>query len=295
MRRSQQGLQHAFDRFSVACDQVGTKISTRNIEVLFLTSKAVYSASEWKYTAAGGDVQAPCGGIHEWRKSEQKDNTRIVKANSVLCKLYCFMVRKRELWKTAKLSVCKGDFAPILTCGHETCSRSLLKDYCLKNKRQRWDFCEAFSLWHFVTKSTDLISVKPRIFNPLVWIERFQLCWFWQVSKCLREEWRTKYFGLQSKPTGKQTRIRIRTRWCDCISDLAGYRLDVEPAELSEIAVDREVFRVVLGLLPPQLSPKEKRARKWVNEWVCTPTLNLSGYENVFNLFTKSGCRIQII
>ena len=29
-----------------------------------------------------------------------------------------------------------------------------------------------------------------------------------------------------------------------------------------EIAVDRGVFRVLLGLLPPRLSPKEKRARK---------------------------------
>ena len=36
-----------------------------------------------------------------------------------------------------------------------------LKEYCQKNKQQRWDFCEKFSMWHFVTKSTDLKSVKP--------------------------------------------------------------------------------------------------------------------------------------
>jgi len=48
----------------------------------------------------------------------------------------------------------------------------------------------------------------------------------------------------------------------DYISDLAWYRLGVEPPELSEIAVDREVFRVLLGLLPLRLSPKENRARK---------------------------------
>jgi len=29
------------------------------------TPKAVYSASERKYIAAGGDVQVPWGGIHE--------------------------------------------------------------------------------------------------------------------------------------------------------------------------------------------------------------------------------------
>ena len=60
---SQQGLQHAFDRFYAACDQAGTKISTVNIEVLCISRrprpKTVYSASEWKYTAAGGDIQVP--------------------------------------------------------------------------------------------------------------------------------------------------------------------------------------------------------------------------------------------
>jgi len=40
---------------------------------------------------------------------------------------------------------------------------------------------------------------------------------------------------------------RSRTRWSGYISDLACSRLGVEPAELSEIAVDREIFRV-LGL-----------------------------------------------
>jgi len=65
-RSSQQGLQHAFDRFSAACDQAGTKISTKKIEALCLkTPVAMYSASERKYTAAGGDVQVPWGGIHE--------------------------------------------------------------------------------------------------------------------------------------------------------------------------------------------------------------------------------------
>jgi len=37
------------------------------------TTKAVYSASEQKYTAAGVDIQLARGGIHEWPKSEQRD------------------------------------------------------------------------------------------------------------------------------------------------------------------------------------------------------------------------------
>jgi len=39
------------------------------------------------------------------------------------------------------------------------------------------------------------------------------------------------------------------------ISDLAWSRLGVEPAKLSENAVDREVFQVLLGLLPSRLYP----------------------------------------
>ena len=109
--------------------------------------------------------------------------------------------------------------------------------------------------------------------------------------------WRRNCFGLglQSTPMGKRPRGRPRTRWRDFISDLAWSCLGVERAELSEIAVDRDVFWVHLGLLPPQLLPKEKRARIWVNEWVCRPTLNFSIYEINFRLFAKCKCRIQII
>jgi len=63
---SQQGLQHAFDRFSAECHQAGTKISTKNgVFVSLKTPKAVHSARMRKYTAAGGDVQVPWSGIHE--------------------------------------------------------------------------------------------------------------------------------------------------------------------------------------------------------------------------------------
>jgi len=56
-----------------------------------------------------------------------------------------------------------------------------------------------------------------------------------------------------------------RTRWRDYVLYLARSRLGVEPAQLSEIAQNREVFPVFLGLLPPQPSWEEKRARKWMN------------------------------
>jgi len=50
------------------------KISTQKTEV-FVSSetKEVYAASERHCTAAGGEVQVPWGGIHEWGKAEQGD------------------------------------------------------------------------------------------------------------------------------------------------------------------------------------------------------------------------------
>jgi len=68
---SQQGLQHAFDRFFAACNQAGTKISSKKIEVLcpfqgsVKTSKAVFSASERKFPATGGYVPGPWGDVYE--------------------------------------------------------------------------------------------------------------------------------------------------------------------------------------------------------------------------------------
>jgi len=32
--------------------------------------EAVYAASQRQYTAAGGEVQVPRGGIYQWRKAE---------------------------------------------------------------------------------------------------------------------------------------------------------------------------------------------------------------------------------
>jgi len=47
-------------------------------------------------------------------------DTRIGEANAVLRELHCTVVAKRELSKTAMLSVFKSVFVPILTCGHES-------------------------------------------------------------------------------------------------------------------------------------------------------------------------------
>ena len=59
-------------------------------------------------------------------------------------------------------------------------------------------------------------------------------------------------------PTGKRSRGRPRTRWINYISDLACPPLCVEPAELSEIAVNLRLFLVLLKLPPPQTSPEKR-------------------------------------
>jgi len=219
-------------------------------------------------------------------------DTLICKANPVLRVLYYSVVTKRQLSKNAKLSVFNWVFVPISPV--VMILRWRLKEYCQKNKRQRWDVCEGFSVWHFVTKSTGLKHVKPgcKATSPNREIPDMLVR---PCPECSRKEWRTNSFWLQSTPTGKPPKVRPRTGWNDYITDLAWYRLGEEPTELPEIAIDREVFRVLLMLLPPRLSKKEKRSRKWVNEWACTPTLNLSIYEIVFSLFAKSQCRIQTI
>jgi len=54
-------------------------------------------------------------------ESRNKDiETRIGRANVVLPGLYCSVVTKRELSNTAKLSVYKSVFVPILPCGLES-------------------------------------------------------------------------------------------------------------------------------------------------------------------------------
>jgi len=94
---------------------------------------------------------------------------------------------------------------------------------------------------------------------------------------------------------GKRARSRSRTKWRNYISNLAWSRFGLEAGEQSESAVDRELFRVLLGPLSPRFSPNEKRAQNWVTQWLCRPTLKLSIYVIVFRLFDKSECCFQII
>ena len=84
-------------------------------------SKAVSTASKWKYIAAGHEVQVHWDGIHEWWKPEKEAwHVSTGKANAVLRELYHPAVTKWKLSNTAKLSSFKSIFVPILTYGHES-------------------------------------------------------------------------------------------------------------------------------------------------------------------------------
>ena len=206
--------------------------------------------------------------------------------------------------------------------------------------KQRWDFCEEFTMWHFVTKCAAVEFVNPecrftfpnkeilamlegratqnrrqKVFNrgTLRFCGGLWVCpggaWHRKIDKN-STDYSVSCFNLGglealsggAKPpkarrgdgtgvtritkkmvrrvllamlTGKRPRIRPRTRWFDYISDLAWSRLGVVPAELSVIAENREVFRVLLGLLSPRHSPEEGLVWNWINTINCTSIASL--------------------
>ena len=97
------------------------------------------------------------------------------------------------------------------------------------------------------------LNVEP----ILVRIERSELLCFGRVSRIPQER--------KGSPAGN-TPGKAAHRWSIYISDLAWSRLGVEPAELSEIAVDCEVFRV-LGCAAPATLPRGNESME-INDYV---------------------------
>ena len=92
----------------------------------------------------------------------------------VLRELYCFVVTKRVLSKTAKVSAFKSVFVPILTCGHEslvTTQRILTKEQTAEmgylRRVQGVTLCD---------KEHRSEIREARNAKPLLRIERSQLC-----------------------------------------------------------------------------------------------------------------------
>ena len=293
---SQQGLQHAFDRFSVACDQAGTKISTKKLR---------YCVSQ----DAQGSVFCKWAEIHcsRWRRSSALEwywysrvtEVRTKRLMHGLVKLTQFCVSFIALWwrngcfqRPQSFQLFNRSFFPSSPVVMNL--RWRLKECSLLSKEQTAEMGYLRRVHGVTLRDKEHRSEirEARNVKPLLRIEKSQAM---LVRPCIQNvpgkngEQSPSGYSLHPLESGPG---RMTT---DYTSDLAWSRLGVEPAERSEIAVDREVFQVVLGLLPLRLSPKKKRSPKWVNELVCRPTLNLSVYEIIFSLFAKSECRIQKI
>jgi len=113
----------------------------------------------------------------------------------------------------------------------------------LRNKVRNWEIRKAVN------------------FGPLQ-IARSQIRWFGHMITMPTSDWRGNSSWLH--PQEHWPFHRPSTRRSDYISDLAWSSHGVEPAELSEIGVDRGVFRVV-GQLPRD-PPQSKSENK--NKWM---------------------------
>ena len=159
------------------------------------------------------------------RWSEEVD-VRIANANAILRELYRSVVTKQELSNTAKLSVFKSVFLPILSYGPESwvmTERTLSQGQAVEMRFLR--------RIHGVTLCDKVRSCEIlRALNvePLLRIERSQICWFSHVSEMPPR--RTGESSWLNPPVSGPD--HPRPRWRDYISDLTWSRLGVEPAEL---------------------------------------------------------------
>ena len=125
--------------------------------------------------------------------------TRIGKVNAVLNERYCCVVAKWELSNTAKLSVFKSVFVPIIAYGHE----SWVITEIILSQVQAAVIVILRSI-HCATLCDKVRSCKIRRalnVEPLLRFERSQLRWFSHVSRMLQE--RLARQALPDKPTGK--------------------------------------------------------------------------------------------
>ena len=107
---SQQGLHQVLDRFSAACEQEGSKISSEKIEVLCLAQGFLDRRPRQYFLQVSGNAlqQVEIKSLGVVFTSDESRNkgidTRIGKANAVLRELYCYAVTKRGLSRNASFS-----------------------------------------------------------------------------------------------------------------------------------------------------------------------------------------------
>ena len=118
---AESGIQRALNSFADVCNNAGMKISSTKTEifhrsrnsdqcVLQVNGATLKQVEKFKYLGVAF--------TSDGRQDEELD-TRIGKASAVMRALHYLVVTKRELSKTATLSIFKAVFVPILTYGHE--------------------------------------------------------------------------------------------------------------------------------------------------------------------------------
>jgi len=123
------------------------------------TPKAVFSASEGKFTAIGGGVKYLGVVLTCDERRNTGIDTLIGKANVVMRERYCSVVAKRDLSKNAKLLVSKQVFVPILTCGNE--SQATTERIVSKEQTAAMGYLRRVLGVKLRDKTTGLKSVKP--------------------------------------------------------------------------------------------------------------------------------------
>ena len=121
MASSAVDLQRALDQFAAECKVAGMRISTSKSEAMVLSRKPVDcllragneslpQVKEFKYLRVLFTSEGMMGREIYWR---------VGAAGVVLHALHHTVVMKRELSRTAKLSIYQSIFVPTLTYGHE--------------------------------------------------------------------------------------------------------------------------------------------------------------------------------
>ena len=141
-------------------------------------------------------------------------DTRTGKANVFLRELYYSVVTKRELSKTANLSVFN-----IGLCSDPHLWLWVLSDdwnNTVKRTNGRDGIFAEFSVWHFVTKSTGLKSVKPGTSSHFFESRDSSYVSSAMHPECPGKEWRTKSFKLsfsrQCTVFSQRPQLTVRSR-----------------------------------------------------------------------------------
>jgi len=130
----QQGLQHAFNRFSAACGQAGTKISTKRLSI------GLSRPPRQCIPQVSGNTLQRMETFKYLKVVFMSDGNRNKEIDTRLVKQTQFCVS----FITAKHSVFNRSLfrsSPVVMN-----LRWRLKEYCQKNKQQRWEICEEFSV-----------------------------------------------------------------------------------------------------------------------------------------------------